>query len=177
MVYMMKMTNLLQMFHKNLIILLFMLYGCYATNDPWEAYPKEKLTQDEKEYIKGLQRQGYGKKIRIEKDLIGQNPEGYSSYYLYIDSIFNFNSRNKDSIYSIQKSLAIKLYAEVIENSRIYDCSDYCIEFKFSDEKKVTGNIQFYVNHNYCFHKDSLQKWCGFKVIKDKFKKYKRIKI
>ena len=127
----------------------------------------------EKSYIKKLRESGfYEVKFRIPA--IGYAPQGKDNYQVTLGVDGSLEESNIDSFNIIRKNIAIELYSSVVEDSIIYHLSSIFIIFNYN-----RTNINPYHNENWdeFVEIDSLQKWCGFKVIKVNENKYKRVKI
>lgn len=129
------------------------------------------LTLKEKGYIKQLEKNGYFK-IDMQPPIIGEDAYGSSRYHITINKLFKQTKNNFDSIKLINYEIAKELINDVLEDSIIYDLGD--LNVILNAENRSNKNVcQFYET----YYKKQLEKDLGFKVIKVKGGKYKRVEI
>lgn len=162
-----------------LIIIIFILFFLFRiksssnsdTNFIRQIPQKESLL--ELNYIDTLKKSNF-KNIKLFIPLVGELGYGRNHYSIEADCNIKLTKSNLDSLIEIRKNLLKLLYSNVLEDSIILDCNEFnfWIKFRMFDfdpflNDELTDPIR----------KDSLQKWCGFKVIKVGEKVYKRVKI
>ncbi len=131
------------------------------------CYKNQNLA--EKNLIDSLKTIGF-KQVNIIKPKIGLGgPYGSNVFSLKFKL---YTTMEKDSLSILNRKLACKLYKDIISNMFIYDMNYVYIGNKICRDKTIPCKE---INHK--FHKDSLELWCGFKVIRVSDKKFKRIQI
>lgn len=126
----------------------------------------QELTDKENDFIDSINSIDSCFQIDIKKTVPG--------LYAYGSNVYNINLNISDSIKYIEKStniqlkdFSISLYNFIIEDSNIYDTR----EIKFNINIKKNDITK---RRNFIVLKDSLENWCGFKVIKSNDFKYVR---
>lgn len=133
----------------------------YSSNQYSELTIKENDFIDSLEYL-------YFYKVDIKKPLIGlHGPFGSNVYNLSFSSVDLSDSINLEPLYL---DLGRFMYKNVIEDSFIYDMSYIYIENEICSKTSKKCKLKV------CrLFKDSLEKWCGFRVVKVHEDKFKRI--
>lgn len=151
------------------------LTGCmgndatFRQREWYKQFENKPLTIKEKDYIKQLEKKGYFK-VDIQPPTIGVDATNMSIYSIKLHSNIQYTNKNVDSIKNIHYEFAKELFKGIIEDSILFEIHDISV--------KLTLNRN---NHNYSFYnyyiKKQLEQDLGFKVIKEKNGKYKRVKL
>lgn len=164
--------------HFGKIIFFLLLTSCLPNYDEERnaiEYYRKPRTNSEIKYFKELELQGLRlQEYRLPITSIGNLSE--RSYNLTFYSNFEINSE-KDEAVMFQKKIEIanELYSQILNDSIIEDIDEICISIDpFKKFKYNSTNKKYF---QYCFSKDSLEIWNGFKVFKYSKKKYLRIQI
>lgn len=129
------------------------------------------MNQKEIDIIDSVENLGY-EQMKIYKPIMGlTHPYGNNYYVVYLKTN---KTQEKEKIFNLSKSLAKELYKDVISDVFIYDIEYIYVNHKFCNNPNDTINCK---ESEFRFFKDSLENWCGFRVIKDGTKLYKRVKI
>lgn len=121
----------------------------------------KKMNQNEQIIIDSLNKRGYDS-TEIYKPIIGlHGPLGSNIYNVFLkQKRVLFEKPDKQEEF---KKLAITLYKNVISNAFIEDMEYISIQYNYCFIKK---NKKLCDEKYYTFLKDSLEFWCGFKVLK-----------
>ncbi len=135
----------------------------------WEE-EHSPLTITENKYIDSINTIGF--ELNIHKRFIGRGINTSYDVNLTNDSIIP-NDNNYKKLIELRIEIAKELYSNVIEDSNLFDIEN--IIFTYELPRNNYSEIKFFPIEY--FSSDTLQKWCGFKVIKVGENEYKRVKI
>jgi hypothetical protein len=147
--------------------LFFLIIGCTASKGQHEyELPR---TLKEIDYVKTLRKRGF-QEVTIHNSIMDD------SYSISLKSKIPIDEKNVDSFISIRKSIAMELYSKVLEDDYLFLIRSIGVEFIYNPNN-VKYDPFYHPYWNKYVQIDSLQKWCGFKVVKVGKDKYKRVQI
>jgi hypothetical protein len=162
------------------IVTLFLtfLVSCFPNYDEErnaaEYYLKPKSNSEIK-YFKELELEGL-KLQEYRLPIVGKGNLIQRTLNLTFSSNFEINNE-KDEAEVFQKKIEIanELYSQILNDLIIEDIDEICISIDpFKKFKYKNTNKKYF---QYCFSKDSLEIWNGFKVIEVRDGVFKRIKV
>ena len=99
---------------------------------------------------------------------------GMGMYRIILTSDLYVDEKNVDSVAVMKYELANRLYKEIMEDSIIYTINQVDVTLNCRESNRLNTRNWKYTDN---FHKDSLEKWNGFKVIKNKGGYYNRVPV
>jgi hypothetical protein len=161
-----------------LIVLYSNLPGGDGTNPGQQKYldslKPPKPTSKEKEYMQRLQKRGF-ENVKFDIPIIGEYGKGRSDYKIELQCLFNLTEENKDSVIDLNEKIAREMYTSVISDSVIEDFGMLQIAFKIPESRiQITKWHDILVRK---YSKFTLEKWCGFKVVKRSPNKFERVPL